>query len=101
MDGVKRREPGIDFRSAQSAQLEGIEDSTVLEIAARESRILVSHDYGTMPRHFRDFVARQVSPGVILISQELPVGIAVESLIMLWSASEAREWENHLTYFPL
>ena len=55
VSGVKRREPGIDFRSAQAAGLEGIEDPEVLAIASREGRILVSHDYGTMPRHFRDF----------------------------------------------
>ena len=34
-------------------------DPDVLAVAAREGRILVSHDFGTMPRHFRDFSARQ------------------------------------------
>jgi hypothetical protein len=32
VSGVKRREPGIDFRSAQAAGLEGIEDPEVLAI---------------------------------------------------------------------
>jgi hypothetical protein len=99
--GVKRREPSVDFLSAQAAELEEIEDSGVLAIAATEGRILVSHDFGTMPRHFRDFVFRRHSPGVFLISQALPIGVAVESLVEIWAASDSGEWENQLTYLPL
>ena len=98
---MKRREPSIDFLSALAAELEGVEDPDVLAIAADEDRILVSHDVGTMPRHFRDFVSRQHSPGVLLISQKVPVGVAVESLIEIWAASDSAEWENQLTYLPL
>ena len=60
--GVQRREPTIDFMAAQAASLEGMPDSDVLAVAAREGRILVSHDFGTMPHHFRDCVAQQDSP---------------------------------------
>jgi predicted nuclease of predicted toxin-antitoxin system len=97
VSGVKRREPGIDFRSAQAVALEGVEDAEVLAIASREGRILVSHDYGTMPRHFRDFVSGQPSPGVFLIPQDVPVGAAVEMLVLIWAASDAVEWKNQLT----
>jgi len=54
-----------------------------------------------MPHHFRDFVARQQSPGVFLISQAVPIMVAVEALLMILEASEAEEWENQLTYLPL
>ena len=101
VSGVKRREPSIDFLTAQAASLDGMRDSDVLAVAARERRILVSHDFGTMPHHFRNFVATQQSPGVFLISQELPVGAAVEVPLLLADASEAEEWENQLTYLPL
>lgn len=101
VNGVQRREPGIDFLSAQAASLDGMPDSEVLAVAARERRILVSHDFGTMPHHFRDFVATQHSPGVLLISQDLPVGAAVEALLLIADASEAGERENQLTYLPL
>jgi len=67
--GVKRREPVVDFQTAQDADLEGLKDSDVLAIAAKQGRILVSHDFGTMPRHFRSFVSRQKSPGVFLIGK--------------------------------
>lgn len=99
--GVKRREPAIDFLTAQAASLDGMRDSDVLAVAAREWCILVSHDFATMPHHFRDFVASQHSPGVFLMSQELPVGTAVEVLLLIAEASDAEEWENQLTYLPL
>jgi hypothetical protein len=49
--------------------LAGLDDPTVLGIAAEEGRWLVSHDVNTMPEHFARFVETRTSAGVILISQ--------------------------------
>jgi hypothetical protein len=76
-------------------------DSDVLAMAARDGRILGWHDFGTMPHYFRSFVATQYSAGVFLISQRVPVVVAVEALLTIEEASEAKEWENQLTYLPL
>jgi hypothetical protein len=66
--GCRRREPAIDFLSAHDANLEGVSDPDVPALAAEEDRILVSHDFQTMPRHFGDFLqARGSSPGLILV----------------------------------
>jgi hypothetical protein len=54
-----------------------------------------------MPKHFWEFISRHHSPGVFLIAQTLPIGVAIEELAMIWEASEADEWENQLTYLPL
>jgi predicted nuclease of predicted toxin-antitoxin system len=95
--GLKRREPAVDFRSAREPMLlNGMQDADVLAVAAREKRMLVSHDFRTMPHHFREFVAHYTSPGVFLISQALPVGRAVEALLLIWAASDDTEWENQL-----
>ena len=53
--GVIRREREVDFRSAQNAGLDSLPDSAVLRMAARDGRVLVSHDFQTMPAHFREF----------------------------------------------
>jgi predicted nuclease of predicted toxin-antitoxin system len=50
--GLRLREPFIDFKTANDAGLEGLSDPEVLELAAREERVLVSHDKSTMPVHF-------------------------------------------------
>ncbi len=54
--GLQRREPGIDFRTAAEAGLRGLSDFEVLEVAARDGRMLVSHDFRTMPTAFARFL---------------------------------------------
>ena len=100
--GCRRREPGIDFLSAHDANLTGISDRDVLALAARQGRILVSHDFKTISEHFGEFVeAHGSSPGLILVPQHLPIGEAVEDLLLIWSASEEDEWTNVIRTLPL
>ena len=70
--GCRRREPAIDFLSANDACLEAVSDPDVLALAASDDRILVSHDFQTMPRHFADFLQARASPGLILVPQYMP-----------------------------
>lgn len=44
----------MDFVSAQGSGLDGISDPVLLDRAAAEGRVLVSHDRRTMIDHFRD-----------------------------------------------
>jgi hypothetical protein len=96
-----RREPDIDFQSAIAANLAALGDLEVLALAAREERLLVSHDETTMPRHFAQFIAVQKSAGVLIVSQALSHRIVVDELLMIWAASEAEEWVNRIAYLPL
>jgi hypothetical protein len=45
----------MDFMSSIEADLAGVRDPEVLALAADQDRILVSHDFQTMPRHFAVF----------------------------------------------
>jgi hypothetical protein len=73
----------------------------VLAIAAGEGRILVTHDYRTMPRHFADFIVTRESPGVLVVPQHLSVADAAEYLLLIWNATEAEEWINRICLLPL
>jgi len=98
---VLKREPGIDFQTAPAAGLHlGVPDDKVLEIAAREGRVLVSHDRKTMPTHFANFIASQSSPGVFIVSKKLAIAEAADWLILFWAATEADEHINLLTHIP-
>jgi predicted nuclease of predicted toxin-antitoxin system len=100
--GCLRREPTMDFLSANAANLEGVPDPEVLALAADLNRILVSHDFQTMPRHFGDFLqAYGSSPGVLLVPQYLPIGEAIEELVLIWGASGAEDWMNRIVKVPL
>jgi hypothetical protein len=96
-----RREPGVDFQTATAADLAGRLDPHVLERAATEGRVLVSHDQSTMPLHFADFIQNQPSAGLLIVPQHLPYATVVEELLLIWTASEAEEWINRIAYLPL
>ena len=98
--GVLRREPKVDFRTATSARFRGLSDQEVLIVAAEEGRILVSHDRKTMPRTFAQFIQGQTSPGLFLVSQKTDLLIAIESLLLAWSASDHDEWTNRIVVLP-
>jgi hypothetical protein len=57
VDATLRREPRIDFQTAQAARLDDLDDEAVLRLAASQSRILGSHDKRTMPKVLASFVA--------------------------------------------
>lgn len=98
---IKRREPGVDFRTAYDAGLEGLPDSQVLAIAARDGRVLVTHDRRTMPAHFAEFIKSDTSPGVFIVSQHTPAALIAEEILLVWSATEAEEWTNLICTLPL
>ena len=101
VQGIRRREAAIDFKSANDAGLEGLPDDGVLEVAAAERRILVSHDKRTMPVHFAARIkSGRRSPGVLLALPRATVGDIVESLLIIWSSSREGEWTDQIHYLP-
>ena len=101
VQGVRYREPFIDFKSANAAGLEGLSDDKVLQLAAGEGRVLVSHDKRTMPVHFAARIRSGLgSPGVLLALPHAAVGEIVESLLIIWSASREQDWIDQIHYSP-
>jgi len=88
---LKRREPAVDFQTAREAGLTGLKDPDVLAIAAREGRVLLTHDVRTMPQHFAAFIAEHTSAGVLLVPQSLPRRRVVDDLHLIWAAMEAED----------
>ena len=102
LQGLRFREPAIDILDVKSAGLEGTKDPALLELAAEQDRILISHDRNTMTRHFYDrLAAGQSGPGLFIVSKHpSAVGQVIESLFLVWSASQAEEWRNQVVYLP-
>ena len=98
VNGVLRREPGVDFRKA--SQLRSLTDHEVLTLAAREGRILVSHDRRTMPRTFAEFIRSNTSPGLLIVSQKTDLLTAIEGILLVWLATDTAEWTNQLATNP-
>ncbi len=102
VDATLRREPRIDFQSAQAARLDELDDAAVLRFAASQSRILVSHDKRTMPKALSSLVASGgTSAGVLLvIPQSAPIMEVVETLILIWADDREGEWQNLVVKIP-
>lgn len=101
IDAILLREPAIDFQIAPAIGLHfGVPDDQVLAIAAKERRIVISHDKKTMPTHFASFIASRSSPGLFIVSRKLTITQAADWLILYWVATKTDEHFNLLTYIP-
>jgi hypothetical protein len=100
--GLLRRNLGLDVVRVQDAGLSGADDPTVLEWAAGQGRVLLTHDVSTMTRYAYDRVrAGLPMPGVFEVSRAVPIGRAIEDLLLLAECSEPGEWEGQVRYLPL
>ena len=99
--GLRRREPSVRFLSAHDGGVIGLPDPEVLRLAAQSNRILVSHDRKTMPVHFARFRETKSSPGLIIVSQDLDIGPAIEDLWLIWVATDAKDWVDQVGFVPL
>jgi hypothetical protein len=83
------------------AGLAGAKDPQVLELAARENRIVVSHDKRTMPGHFAAFLREgEDHPGLLLAPKNKGIGEVIETLILIWADSDSSHWRNRIHYLP-
>jgi len=86
--GLWRRESELDIVRIQEVGLSGADDPTVLEWAAREGRVLLTHDVTTMTRYAYERVrAGQPMPGVFEVSRAVPIGLAIEDILLLAKCS--------------
>ena len=100
--GVRRRNGTIDIARVQDEGLSGAEDPIVLEWAAQAGRLVLTHDVSTMTRYAYDRVrVGQPMPGIVEASREVPIGAAIEDLLVLVECSREGEWEGQIIYLPL
>ena len=100
--GVLLRLPTLDIVRVQDVGLLGRNDPTVLEWAARETRILLTHDVRTMKYHaYARLTAGLSMPGVFVVPQSLPIAQAIEEVLLLAECSVEGEWEGQVRFLPL
>ena len=59
-----------------------MKDPQLLELAAEQRRIVISHDRSTMTHHYRERLsAGKSSPGLFIVRQREAIGEIVESLL--------------------
>lgn len=102
IQGFLRVAPDADILDVKSSGLRGTPDPEILALAAREGRIVLTHDRNTMTSHTADrLTAGLPMPGLFIISQRADVGDVIDSLLLVWSASAASEWDGRMVFVPI
>jgi len=97
-----RRLPNLDIVRAQDVGLSGALDPVVLEWAAQEGRLLLTHDVSTMTAHAYARVSSGLPMrGVFAVSQLAPISRVIEDLLLIAQCSFPGEWEGQVRYVPL
>lgn len=100
--GVLRRLPEADLLPIQEVGLSGAADQDVLDYAASEGRLLLTHDAKTMPRYAYERVASGLAlAGVVVCRQDVPIRQVIDDIVLLAECSEEGEWEGQVIYLPL
>ena len=100
--GLLRQQPELDLVRVQDVGLAGADDPTILEWAARERRIVLTHDTATMTRFAYERLRSGLPmPGIFEVRESLPVGAAIADILLLAGASRDDEWEGQVHYLPL
>lgn len=100
--GLIRRLPALDIARVQDFGLSGADDPVVLEWAAHERRIVLTHDVSTLVRFALERVAaQQPMPGVFVARSSGPVGSTIDDLVILSECSLEGEWEGRVRFLPL
>lgn len=100
--GLLRAVPHLDYVLVATGGLKGAEDPAVLELAARDNRLLATHDLRTIPKHAYERVKAGLAiPGVIAIPDDLPIGRVIEDLSVLVECATSSELQSLVIYLPL
>ncbi len=100
--GLLRRKPDLDIVRVQYVGFSGADDASILEWAAQEDRVLLTHDVTTLTRFAYDRVRVGLPmPSVFEVSRAVPVGLAIEDILLLTECSVDGEWEGQVRYLPL
>jgi hypothetical protein len=90
--GLRARLPLFHLVTVEQANLRAATDPAVLEWAAREGRVLLTHDERTMPGHAYDRMDAELPmPGVILVPDRMPIGPAIDDLALIVQVMEPGE----------
>jgi predicted nuclease of predicted toxin-antitoxin system len=102
MDGLTRRDPTLEFTHVRDVGLAAAPDQEILEWAAAHRLVLLTHDRKTVPPLALARITEGLPmPGVFLLRDDLPIGQAIDELLIAAVCLLPAECENLIRYFPL
>ena len=97
LKGLIQRESNLDYVHVRDVGLAASRDPVVLEWAGVQGRVLLTHDRQTMPGFaYSRVIAGQRMPGVLLVSDEMPIGQAINELLIAVRCLAPEDFEGHV-----
>ena len=92
----------LDVIRIQDTAIYKAADSIVLEWAASENRVLLTHDANTLISDAYERVRQELPmPGVIEVSTAIPIRQAVDELELMIGAGKPEDFANQVKYVPI
>jgi hypothetical protein len=99
--GLRARNPMVDILQWLDIGMEGEVDPVILESAAKQGRLLLTHDFETMIGFAYDRVEQGLPmPGVVAVNPDSPFRPVIEDLLLIAEASYEGEHEGQVIYLP-
>lgn len=100
--GLIRINPDLDIVRVQDVGLSSTDDPEILEWAANEDRVLLTHDVATITKYAYERVeAGKYMPGVIEVSRKVSLGTAIEEILYVADVCDHGELDGQIVYLPL
>jgi hypothetical protein len=94
------QQPGLDLIRVQDVGLLGASDAIILEWAAKEGRVLLTHDVNTITKYaYERLVTGLAMPGVIEVKQDASVSQIIHDILLLAEFEE--DCQGQVLYLPL
>lgn len=99
--GLIRRLPELDIVRVQDVGLMNADDPDILEWAANEGRILLTHDVATITMYAYERVNQGLPMiGVVEVIATAPIGRIINDLELFILCSQPEDYENQVLFIP-
>ena len=92
------------IRAQDIADIAGREDAELLAWSTENGRVLLTHDLATMVAVHLVRLDRKPESGcmpIVLVPDSIPIGTAIEDILLLDQCSEPNDWAAGVVYLPL
>ena len=102
ISGVYLQDETVDILRVRQVGMQQTPDPEILEWAAHNGRIVLSHDVNTMEGYaYSRIVAGLPMPGLFTVAEGEPIGPVIQDIALAAVSSIEGEWENQVRRLPL
>jgi len=100
--GLRLRSYQVDYVLVQQVGMSGSTDTNLLAWAAKENRIVITHDANTMTRYANERMKEGLPiAGLIIVPDRLEIGRVIADLELVIECATESDLRDQIQYLPL